>query len=266
MRSCIEWRKSFRYLPEIDQFNIDYKNKEVKLVSFLETYAKTQRVNIRLPEDYTQDDIELLEAIYERDKPNIALILPDKYYTNRLREKGIPFYFSTLASTWDELTFLLSFHPSDVFISGELGFDLERVNHVILPLGVQIRCYANVTQSSGSKAGDGFKNFFIRPEDLDYYSQYVDVIEFYKSVEQQNVLYEVYFHSKEWNGYLGEIIKGLSLKINNYYLFGVEFARRRVHCRKRCLKGERCQLCERLIALADSLEKSPDYDVFKRRQ
>lgn len=265
MKSCIEWRKSFRYLPEIDQFNIDFRNKQVKLVNFLEQYAKTQRVNIRLPKDYTQDDIQLLEAIWDRDKPNIALLLPDRYYANELKEKNIPFYFTTLVTTWDELEGVLSFEPSDVFISGQLGFDLERINK-ILPENTKIRCYANIVQSSSSsRYGNGFKSFFIRPEDVDIYSEYIDVIQFFDSVEQQNVLYEIYFKDKEWNGDLREIIKGLSLRVNNYYLLGSQFGNRRIHCQKRCQKGERCMLCQRLVDLADTVEQSPDYDVFKRR-
>jgi len=60
-----------------------------------------------------------------------------------------------------------------------------------------------------NKYNDGFKQFFIRPEDVDIYGEYVDVIEFYDSIEQQNVLYEVYFKDKEWNGKLREIIKGM---------------------------------------------------------
>lgn len=265
MKSCIQWRKGFKNLPEIDQFNIDYRNKEIKLVHFLQQYAKTQRVNIRLPQDYTKDDIELLEAIVQRDHPNIALILPDKYYINELAEKKIPYYFPTLIASWDELATTLDQNPSDVFISGELAFNLEKVIDVTGPRGVKIRCYANIIQSSSGKHGKGFKDFFIRPEDMDWYSNFVDVIEFYDSIEQQNVLYSIYFKDKEWNGDLREIIKGLELKVNNYYILGSEFGKRRTHCQKRCLKGERCLLCDRLIELAQTLENSEQYDVFKRR-
>ena len=265
MKSCIQWRKGFKYLSQIDEFNIDYKNKEIKLVNFLEHYAKTQRVNIRLPKDYTKDDIDLLEAIFERDKPNIALILPDKYYIDELKEKEIPYYFPTLITSWDELISTLELYPSDVFISGELGFDLEKVFNITQKNNVRIRCYANVVQSSSKRYKQGFKNFFIRPEDIDWYSNFVDVIEFYDSIEQQNVLYTVYFKDKEWNGDLREIIKGLSLKINNYYILGSEFGRRRTHCQKRCFKGERCVLCDRLVELADTLNDNKQYQVYKRR-
>ncbi len=65
---------------------------------------------------------------------------------------------------------------------------------------------------------------------MDWYSNFVDVIEFYDSIEQQNVLYSIYFKDKEWNGDLREIIKGLELKVNNYYILGSEFGKRRTHC------------------------------------
>lgn len=264
MKSCIEWRKGFKYLPQIDEFNIDFRNKEIQLNKFLNLYAKSQRVNIRLPEDYTKDNIELLEAAYEKGF-NIAIILPDIYYTERLREHGVPFFLARPATTWDEFRGMLSLGVSDIYIANELGFSLATIAPIAEREVVQIRCYANIAQSSW-KFGNGFKDFYIRPEDVDYYSNFVDVIEFYNSIDQQNVLYEVYFKDKEWNGKLREIIKGLTSDIDNYYLLGSEFAKRRVKCEKKCLKGEKCRLCDELSDLADSLEKSPNFQVYKKRE
>ena len=263
MKSCIEWRKGFKYLPQIDEFNIDFRNKEIQLTKFLELYAKSQRVNIRLPEDYTQDNIELLEAAYNKGY-NIAIILPDIYYVERLKNKGVPFFLGAPTRSWDEFTGFLSLGVSDIYVTCELGFELDKISDIAKKNGIKVRCYANINQSTW-RGEKGLKGFFIRPEDVDFYSNYVDVLEFYDAVDQQNVLYDVYFHSKEWNGKLREIIKSLNVDINNYYILGSEFARRRSQCGKRCLKGSKCQLCERLLELANSLEESPDYQVFKKR-
>lgn len=265
MNSCIEWRKGFKYLPQIDEFNIDYKNKEVKLNQFLEQYAKTQKVNIRLPIDYKHDDIQLLESAYFDKGYNISIILPDNYYSNELKEHGMPFYFKERCYTWDQFKSCVSAGASEVFISGELGFELKQISTIAKREGIKVRCYANIAQSSGWNNGDGFKSFYIRPEDVDFYSNYVDVIEFYDAVDQQNVLYEVYFQDKEWNGKLREIIKGLTSDIDNYYILGNEFARRRSQCGKKCLKDNRCELCDRLADLAKSLEDSKDYQVYRKR-
>ena len=64
---------------------------------------------------------------------------------------------------------------------------------------------------------------------------------------------------KEWNGNLQEIIKGLQRNINSYYILGNEFATRRMNCDKKCLKGKRCNLCNYIVDLADSLEHSENY-------
>ena len=226
---------------------------------FLDQYAQTQRVNIRLPMDYTKDDIDLLESAYHDKHYNIAIVLRDNYYANELREHGTPFYFYEPCYDWDQFRANISLGVSDVFISGTLGFELDKISEVAKRNNVKVRCYANIAQAWNTKQSNGFKNFYIRPEDVDFYSQYVDVIEFYNSVDKQNVLYEVYFHDKEWNGDLREIIQGLKLKINNYYILGSEFARRRSQCMKKCLKDQRCELCDRLADLAESLENSKDY-------
>lgn len=263
MKSCIEWRKGFKYLPQIDEFNIDFRNKEIKLLQFLDIYAKSQRVNIRLDNDYTWDNLDLLIAIYKKGY-NIAIILPDRYYINQLKKEKVPFYFEELVYTWDQLYGIVSSGVSDIFISGDLGFDLERIKKVFP--NISIRCYANVAQSASNWPSENrFKDFYIRPEDVDLYSNYIDVIEFFNSVDKQNTLYEIYFKDKQWNGKLEEIIIGLKFNINNYYILGSEFARRRSQCQKKCMKGERCRLCDRLAELAESLEKSPDFEVFERR-
>lgn len=157
----------------------------------------------------------------------------------------------------------ISLGVSDVFVTGTLGFDLKNVKYVAKENNVQVRCYANICQSIWGEA-DSFKKFFIRPEDVDIYSEYVDVIEFYDSENHQNVLYDVYFHTKKWVGDLGEIVKGLKIDINNYYILGSDFAKRRIECNKKCLKGNRCQLCERIRELAEVLENSDEYEVYER--
>lgn len=268
MKSCIEWRKSFKYLSQADEFNIDFKRKDKQLIKFLDLYAMSQRVNIRMPiEEYTEDDLELISEINKLNKYKIAVILPyyDAYFANFLRKNNVNFYYSTPAATWDEFIYYANTGVSDIFVSGDLGFDLERLAKVNKQKwDVNIRCYVNIAQAI-KKNGDGFIDFYIRPEDVVYYSNFVDVIEFWKAEEQQNVLYEVYFHDREWNGDLRQIIKGMTLEINNYYILGSEFARRRAQCRKKCIKGERCELCHRLAELATSLETSEDFEVFKRR-
>lgn len=265
MKSCVAWRKGFKFLPEIDEFNIDYKDKEVKLVRFLDTYAQSQRVNIFMPAESTIDDAELVIAMYKDRNYNVAAVLENDNIANYLADNDVPYYFKDPVCSWDKLYGYMAKGVSAMFISGELGFELDKVRKVTQEKKIQIRCYADIAQASYPNGTDGFKNFFIRPEDVSEYDAYVDVIEFYDSVDKQNVLYEVYFKDHEWNGNLREIIKGMTLDVDNYYLLGSEFAKRRIQCGKNCVKGGRCKLCDRLVELAHSLENSDVFEVYKRR-
>lgn len=78
---------------------------------------------------------------------------------------------------------------SDIFITNDLGFDLDRVSKVAKDnKDIQIRCYLNLSQAY-SKNNTGFTDFFIRPEDMNEYSQYINIGEFWMGEEQQNILY-----------------------------------------------------------------------------
>ena len=58
----------------------------------------------------------------------------------------------------------------------------------------------------------------------------------------------------------------MSCEVNNYYILGDDFAKRRIECKQDCIKGRKCRLCNRLQELADTLEKSKEYDVFRKRK
>jgi len=148
-----------------------------------------------------------LIAAYEKGY-NIAIILPGQ---KSQKITSVPFYFSIPAYTWDQFLTYISIGVSDIFISGDLAFELDKISPIAKEKNIRIRCYANIVQVDNNlnKYNDGFKQFFIRPEDIDIYGEYVDVIEFYNSIERQNTLYEIYFKDKEWNGKLREIIQGM---------------------------------------------------------
>lgn len=268
MKSCIEWRKSFKYFDEVDEYNIEYKRDKIdKLIKFLDKYSieKGKRVNIEVGTN--EGDVDVLIEMKKKYDYNIALKMKplekkDKIL-EKLRKNSIPFYFNIYVTRWNQLNEYISCGVSDVIISGELGFDLPRVAAAVGE-GIQVRAYVNVSQYIYSSE-DTFKSFFIRPEDMDFYSQYIDVAEFYNSDNTQNTLYEIYFKDKKWDGKLREIIKRLDDDVNNYYILGKEFAIQRSKCKKNCIKGERCRLCDVVKELAYTLEKSKEYDVFKRR-
>ena len=226
-----------------------------------------QRVNIRVGNQISPQDVKFLDEIYKEKSYNIAIlfetIYPEQIPLEKFSTLSIPFFFEVGIKDWDRLNELINLGVSDIYITGDLGFNLFNVAKYV-PADIHLRAFVNLCQYDWDNS-EGLKTFFIRPEDIDYYGNIIDVFEFFKSVDEQNTLYEIYFHDKEWNGNLREIIKGLKKDLNSYYILGDEFGRTRAECQRKCIKGGNCQMCDRLAELADTLENSKEYEVFKRR-
>ena len=258
MKYCISYHKDFRHLDKVDEVIIKFQNQTQKqLIDFLETMRADVRVIVKLEENTL--NIDKATEIFANAKvihPNFSVALsgPDAAFTERLKEKEIPFFYSTFVDKWDVLMSFLSVGVSDVYIVNELGFDLKDVSKVCKEHGVQVRVFPNVAQLS-SQVGkmNKLKSFFIRPDDIEHYEPYVDVCEFFGPLDRQSVLYEIYLGEK-WMGDLEELIIGLNMSIQNNTLvpaFGIE----RISCKKDCYKGK-CIICDKCLSVANSLKEA----------
>ena len=48
MRYCARYDRDFRYLKEVDEVLIDYKNKDGELIRFMETIPEEQRIIVKI--------------------------------------------------------------------------------------------------------------------------------------------------------------------------------------------------------------------------
>lgn len=83
--------------------------------------------------------------------------------------------FTDIVTDWDILTHLITFNPHGIYIGGALGFELESVSNILHKYGINIWVYPNLAQSSISTT-PGQKKFWIRPEDVELYATYIDVM------------------------------------------------------------------------------------------
>ena len=181
-------------------------------------------------------------------------------HSKLLKEKEIPVFFSTLVHSWDVLTGLADMGVSDIYIVEELGFELASAAAVLHERGIQIRCYPNVAQSAHPDVPD-IKKFFIRPEDVELYEQYVDVFEFYG--DNNNLYYKIYAKDKKWFGDLSEIIFHFDKNLDSRCVVP-QFAEVRSRCGKKCMKGSPCRICEKVDRLAGTMQENGLY--FKKIQ
>ncbi len=250
MKYCINFNKEYHILNEVDEISIIYNSQDTSLINFLQEH-KNQRIHLAIEENF--NNAELLAAIHKAyPEINFVLKIPNnKELINKCKEVNLPFWIRSYINNWDTLTYFLSLGVTDVLITEELGFDIERVAAAAHKCGTKVRIFPNVAQSSINEMYS-IKKFFVRPEDIQYYEPYVDVCEFFGTSKNIETYYKVYTKDKKWFGQLKEIIISFNDNLDNRCLLN-NFAQARINCDKKCLKGSKCQLCEKFSHLNQTL-------------
>lgn len=258
MKYSINFHRDFRYMEEIDEIIITYKDKNAEVLDFLKTVSENQRVIL----DTTKDDnivieknLEIFSAAKKIHK-NIAIkmALWQRSAAADLYEENIPFFFDTFADSWDILISFIKMNVSDVYVANELGFELKNISKVCKDANVNIRVFPNVAQTSSKIDNlDMLKAFFIRPEDIYAYEPYVDICEFFGPLDRQSVLYEIY-KSEKWLGDLRELIIGLNFSIGSKTILPC-FGEERVNCGKKCYYGQ-CIICDKIKTISNQLKEA----------
>lgn len=268
MQYCIPFFIKSKYSKDVNELSIRVTDEsDIKLLpNFIQDHPN-QRIIIKImSEDFWEKN--KLASIKERllKLNNYAFCMSKDIDFYKKREfaayfQNLPFFFEEGANTWDILRGMLSMGVSDIYVTEELGFELNKVSEVVHSFDVKIRCYPNIAQSSWS-GYDPKYCFWIRPEDVSIYSEYVDVLEFWtnKSFDATKVdtLYEIYSKDQKWLGDLSTLIIGLSSSeyhIDSRRLIEL-WGLNRVKCKKKCAKGEKCHICPYCLALAKTLEEN----------
>lgn len=253
MKYCIPYNTKIpsHIFKEIDEIEITYKKEDISLPTFLESYPD----KVIILTSISIDDIDRLDILakkYNNFKLKINISNPALLFA--AKERNIPFFCSFLATTWDQFTGLLELEPTDIYVGNELCFELNKVSDIAYDQDIQIRVTPNIAQSSWTLKEDdeNLLSFFIRPEDVSIYDDYVDVFEFSAPADKILIYYNLYAKTQKWFGPLNEIIIGLNSDIDSRGLVPA-FGYYRAKCGKRCLKGQSCNICIRAQELSKTL-------------
>ena len=264
MKYCLDFNKHSPYMAEADELNIIYDAKDRDLVQFLKDHA-SQRINLtlrNLEEALKNKEIERIFVIRE-ENPELNISIKIPYYDRKnenltksleIIKNKIPFYFDTLVNDWDTFLGMINLGVSDIYIVEELGFQLDKISSIAHKNNIQIRCFPNVCQTEWAGT-DVLKTFFIRPEDVQVYEPYVDVLEFWGIKTKQDTYFEIYSKDKKWFGPLNEILIGFENDLDSRFTIP-RFAERRISCNRQCLKGGNCHICDRIWDLSKTLQSA----------
>lgn len=257
MAFCARYDSRSKYLDKIDEIIIPFHGTTDKLPEFLEQHAN-QRVIIDIKEPWKAFFTTIFIPIQEK-YGNIALRFPELTMDliADMQKLKIPYFSKEIATEWEYVNELISKGVSDIYIGGQLGFELAKVSKLAAKHKIRVRVFPNVSQGARIDT-DPLRKFFIRPEDIDLYNRrYISTFEFYipENLDLNwDVLYRAYVINKKWAGPLSEIILGLDSDLISTYI-SPHWGEFRMDCERNCLKGNGCNMCSTLYDFSKSLEK-----------
>lgn len=249
---CLKYYPFENYFDEVDELKIEYRPADRTLKDFLQKYSN-KSIIIEIKEELTDLDVQIFKGLYDKYK-NIKLIIDfdNKENLTKVQENEIPFFFGNFVTTIDQLNGLIPYHPTDMYICEELGFSLDRVSTLLHANNIKVRVFPNICQSSFYET-PSLKQFFIRPDDIDIYSVFVDVFEIISDQARQQVLLKIYKQQK-WLGKIKEVIPTFDNDLDNKFVLR-SFGAIRSKCGKRCMYNpEVCNICDRFVETAQSLK------------
>lgn len=246
----------FKYFKDDIQLSINFKPKIKQLLNFFEKYQKYP-INIIIQDTIDRTNYKEYTEIFKVIKEN---------YPNADFRVGLPPYISKkdmaffvenfpvscysrrIIESLDDFNDSIAMGASDIFIGGLLGSYLPELHLKAAATQCKIRTYCNYAFVS-SIYDNPLKSFFIRPEDIDLYAEYIDIFEIAKSESLNDIIintyYEIYAKDKVWHGPLEEIILNYPGTEDNRTILPF-FAERKIKCKKRCSYQVHniCQFCD----------------------
>lgn len=248
-------------MSKFDEISIRYEGQNEELITFLQEHSNQtiSLVILDIDQFYSNQVWEIVNAIHET-YPEIVLkvcfgdighfALIDEKLLAGAQALKVPYYFGFIAVNFDQLNYLCEYGASEVYLAEDICFDLKRAKRICDRYGVKIRAFPNVAQAS-VKTSPAHKKFFIRPEDLETYSDVIDTIEFWGELDRQEIFYRIY-RSGKWFGQLREIIADLNMEFDSRCIIPI-FAESRKTCGRKCMKGDSCKICDSILSISRKL-------------
>ena len=132
-----------------------------------------------------------------------------------VKERGYKVFWLYPASSYWELNGLLELGVNQVLLDAPLFFELPKVKNLCNE--VEIRLVVNKCYNNYIPHKNGVYGTFVRPEDIEEYSKFVDHFEFDSndSLKKERALYKIYTKDKQWPGNLNILLTNFGVDVDN---------------------------------------------------
>lgn len=215
-----------------------------RIIEYLKDHPTTRIVVQYNPKDsidVLENELTKLSLVTTNYTVSTKAILQLREFLHR----DIPCYLDFPVADWEIFSNLTDMGVTDILIDGPIAFDMEQISKRKGEIKIRVRPH---TSANGSLSYDDNENsFFIRPEDIDSYVPFIDIIEiFCDNKEQEETVYKIY-KRKSFNSDLSLLIKHLNRFVLNPYIMP-EFVTHRLNCGQVCKRiPGRCSMCKTIF-------------------
>ena len=172
MKCCLSAGQSLEYQKKADEIKLPYKNR-LDILDYVEHLPNTTII-LDLKNCNEKIDWEEIKRYNVMTRSNLVVALSTLANVNECKKNNIKFYWNYPVTTFYELQALKNLGAEYALIDSPLVQDIIRAREV----GIKLRVVPNVAYYAFIPREDGVCGSWIRPEDLNLYEPFIDVIEF----------------------------------------------------------------------------------------
>lgn len=256
MKYCIPFFVGMNSKKSIDELIIKYKEERYDtLIEFLNEHFYLRVIINFQNRELTSKDLDFFSALAEKEEYNFAIMISyriNKDIISQLKETKINYFFQEYCVDYSSIAAFLDMGVSDIYIVNDLCFDLPTVSDIVHAAGAKVRVFPNVAQEM-YPTKDPITRFFIRPEDIFLYENYVDVCEIFGDAGITEEIFYVYINQK-WNKEINKLISNIDEEFTNTFLLE-NFSLRRLSCKRKCKINKDCDFCMKKVKIAKGIDR-----------
>lgn len=250
MKYCLSGRQPDSILKQIDEIRVLSKDYRI-ITDYLIDYPQA-KIILELPRDFEEKKDTILQYNEIANKNRLVCCLNSLAEIKWFKENEVPFYYGLPINSYYDFQALEELGVEYIRITAPLTHNIRFLQN---RRKVQVRATPNVAYDAYIPRISGIEGGWIRPEDIQYYENGIDVFEFEGKLDlkQERTMWEIYKKGR-WPGNLDLLITNLNQDVLSAGL-PEEFGRFRSTCRQSCMQNGDCHYCKTAFTLTQLLEK-----------
>ena len=247
MKWCLRSRLASRYLVKAAEIRVDFRDYE----SIPDVYHKYKKTIVLFPalqgEEYNWEKLLQFDTICEH---NLIISCVDVETMAKAKRYGFRFMLASEAHSGWDLKMLQDFGAEYAYVGIPLFFNLKRIRENEA-YTIKLRAIPTVSYNHHYPYSSGICGQWIRPEDVEAYEDYIDIMEFeFCEVTREETLFKIYAEQKEWSTRLDILVEDLGSSALNR-MIPDSLVEARLECNHRCMNGGTCHLCETVLKMTE---------------